>query len=312
MKKLHLSIPLVIMVLLTLLPGAILAAQSPSQALGQDLQSFMVLIAQLDKRVQDADMPSTSHMHSEAKPAVGSSTDAPATQAEENKDDGLRVDISLPYYTKYMSRGLLFVNDPVLQPWFTLAYKGFSLNFWGNYNLTGKINRKNKFTEVDITGEYAFELGDFTIPLGVTQYLYPNSTQPSSTEIYSGVSYKWFVTPALKVYRDVGDVHGAYVTLGVSKEIELPAPSKDWSIGITPQLITGWGSADGNKYRYNWGVDSAHFTDLLFSLNLPIKYKGLLNISPGVYQVWLLDSEIKNAAGYDSKTYFGLILSVSF
>ncbi|CAO0820491.1 hypothetical protein DFAR_1600002 [Desulfarculales bacterium] len=34
----------------------------------------------------------------------------------------------------------------------------------GSYNLTDKIKRKNKFTEVDLTAEYAFEFGDFSFP----------------------------------------------------------------------------------------------------------------------------------------------------
>ncbi len=232
--------------------------------------------------------------------------------AEPAKGDEVAIDLSVPYYSKYVSRGLTTTDDPVLQPGATLSYKGFCFNVWGNYNLTDKIGKKDKFTEVDLTGEYAFEVGDFTIPVGVVHYLYPNNTQPGTTEIYAGVSYKWLVTPALKVYRDVGDVNGTYANLTVSREFLLLRPKKTVSVGLVPLAGLGWGSADFNKYRYNAGVDAEHFTDTTFQLTLPVKFRDTLTITPGVHHVWLPDSEIQDAAGYEGKTLFSLTFGLSF
>lgn len=234
-----------------------------------------------------------------------------AVWAEEEKD-GPTIEFSVPYYTKYMSRGFLTVDDPVLQPGATLGYKGFSFNVWGNYNLTDKIGKKDKFTEVDLTAQYTFEFGDLSVPVGVIHYLYPNVTQPTTTEIFAAASYKWIVTPTFTVYQDVGDQHGTYATLALGYDLELPAPMADVTWGLAFQLMGGWGSADFCKYEYNWGVDSAHFTDAQFSIGLPIKIKDFLTVKPGFYQVWLLDSEMKDAAGWDSKNYFGLTLTFSF
>jgi hypothetical protein len=228
------------------------------------------------------------------------------------EDEGPTVELSVPYYTKYMSRGFLTVNDPVLQPGATVGYKGFCVNVWGNYNLTDKIGKKDKFSEVDLTAQYTFELGDFSLPVGVIHYLYPNMAQPSTTEVFAAASYKWIVTPTFTVYQDVGDQHGTYATLALGYELELPAPMADVAWGLAFQLQGGWGSADYCKYGYNWGVDSAHFTDILFSVGLPIKIKEFLTVKPGFYQVWLVDSEIRDAAGWDSKNYFGLTLTFAF
>ncbi|MBI4800110.1 MAG: hypothetical protein HY794_15555, partial [Desulfarculus sp.] len=72
----------------------------------------------------------------------------PALAAEEGgakpkdgEDKAWSVDLILPYYSKYLSRGALTVDDPVLQPGLTVAAHGFSFNVWGNYNLTDKIER---------------------------------------------------------------------------------------------------------------------------------------------------------------------------
>jgi hypothetical protein len=59
-------------------------------------------------------------------------------------------------------------------------------------------------------------------------------------------------------------------------------------------------------------VDSSHFTDAQFSVGLPLTIKDFLTIKPAFFQVWLLDSEMKDVAGWDSKNFFGLTLTVNF
>ncbi len=236
----------------------------------------------------------------------------PVGPAMAEEDEGLTIELSAPYLSKFIGRGLLTVDDPVFQPGATLGYKGFSFNVWGNYNLTDIGGLKNKFSEVDITGSYTFEFGDFSVPVGVIHYLYPNVTQPSTTELFVGLSYKWIVTPTFTVYQDVGDVHGTYATFDLAYDLELPSPSEDITWGLAFKLLAGWGSADFCKYEYNWGVDSAHITDALFSVGLPIKYKEFLTVEPGFFQVWLVDSEMKDVAGWDSKNYFGVTVTFSF
>jgi hypothetical protein len=226
-------------------------------------------------------------------------------------NNGVEFEVTAPYYSKYVSRGMTAIDDPVLQPGASMAYKGFLFNVWGNYNLTNKIDKKDKFTEVDLTAEYTFDLGRFSVPVGLTHYLYPNMTQPNTTEIYAGVAYKWVITPAFKLYQDIGDVQGQYATLSFTYEHDLPAP-KPISWKVVPVFQVGWGSAENNKYRYNWGVDSATFTDTMLMVTVPVKIKDTLTITPGIHQVLLPDSEIRDSAGYDGKTYFSLIFGFSF
>ena len=233
-------------------------------------------------------------------------------QKQEEKDKGWSVDLTLPLYSKYLSRGALTVDDPVLQPGMTVAGYGLTFNVWGNYNLTDKIKRKNKFTEVDLTAEYAFEAGDFSFPVGVIHYLFPNMTQPNTTEVYAGVTYTALVTPSLKVYQDVGDVHGQLVafTLNLNREVTRLHPA----VACCLLLTTGvdWGSSDYNKYRYNAGVDGDRFIDASATVGVPFKVKDVLTITPSYTHVWLLDGAIKDAFGYSDKGFWGLNVTFSF
>jgi hypothetical protein len=234
------------------------------------------------------------------------------TSLKESDAKSWSVDLTLPYYSKYISRGAITVDDPVLQPGVTVAGYGFSFNVWGNYNLTDKIGKKNKFSEVDLTGEYAFEFGDFSFPLGVVHYLYPNMTQPNTTELYAGVSYKWIVTPTLKVYQDVGDVHGQLVNLTLAYPQELCKPHKDVVCSLQANAGLDWGSSDYNKYRYNAGVDESAFIDTSLTLGLPVKLWDALTVTPSYTHVFLMDSSMKDAFGYSDKGFWGLTLTYSF
>lgn len=234
------------------------------------------------------------------------------TSLKESDVKAWSVDLTLPYYSRYVSRGALTVDDPVLQPGVTLAGYGFAFNVWGNYNLTDKIGKKNKFSEVDLTGEYAFEAGGFSFPVGVVHYLYPNMTQPTTTELYAGISYKWLVTPTLKVYQDVGDVHGQLVNLNLCVNEEVYKPHQAVAVSLLANAGLDWGSRDYNQYRYNAGVDESAFLDTSLTLGLAVKIKDALTVTPSYTHMWLTDSAIKDAFGYDDKGFWGLTLTYSF
>jgi uncharacterized protein (TIGR02001 family) len=239
-------------------------------------------------------------------PGLALAEDKPA----EDKPPEWKVDAAAAFNTKYIWRGIMQVNDPVLQPSMNINKGGFTFNVWGSYDLTDKNNHKNKFTEIDLTAEYAFTFGDFSIPVGVINYQFPNTTFKSTTELYAGVSYNWLITPTLKVYQDIEQAHGEYVNLSLAYAYDLPAVCKDVTWQLAASVAGGWASKDDNKYY--WGVDSDAFTDSQLTIGVPVKIKEFITLTPAFNQVWLLDSKIKDAAGYDSKSYWGLTLSISF
>lgn len=241
---------------------------------------------------------------------------------EEKKDDkGWAVDASAAYMSRYVWRGIMQVNDPVLQPSINVAKNGFTFNAWGSYNLTGKNdygspygNGKNKFTEIDLTAEYAFSFGDFSLPLGVIYYAFPNTPYSSTTELYAGVTYNWLITPTLKVYQDIDAQHGEYVNFALAYAYDLPQFTKDatWQLALGGNI--GWGSSDYNQFY--WGANrTLHedaITDASVTVSVPVKIIDWITIAPSYTQLWLVDDKIKDAAGYDSKNWYGLTLTLSF
>ncbi len=234
-----------------------------------------------------------------------------AGPAQAGDDKGWAVDFSAAYMSKYIWRGIMQVDDPTLQPSLNIAKNGFTFNVWGNYDLTDKNNRKNKFSEIDLTAEYAFSLGDFSIPVGVIHYEFPNTSYEPTTELYAGVSYSWIITPSVKVFKDVDESHGIYVLGSLAYALDLPSPTKEVSWGIAASISGAWADKDNNKFYWG-GTDEDAFTDSLLTIGVPIKILDWINIVPAFNQVWLLDSKIKDAAGYDSKSYFGVTLTLNF
>ncbi|MFH1034966.1 MAG: TorF family putative porin [Pseudomonadota bacterium] len=232
---------------------------------------------------------------------------APALAAEKEWS----VDLAAAYNSKYIWRGIMQVDDPVLQPSLNVNKGGLTFNVWGSYDLTSKNNHKNNVTEIDLTAEYAFTLGDFTVPVGVINYQFPNTTFDSTTELYAGVSYNWVIVPSLKVFKDIDESHGIYVLGALSYAYDLPAVVKDVTSQLTASISGAWADKDNNKFYWG-GTDSDAFTDSLLTIGLPIKIKETVTVTPAFNQVWLLDSKIKDAAGYDSKSFFGVTVSVSF
>lgn len=232
-------------------------------------------------------------------------------------DSGWAVDFDLTYNSKYVWRGILFVDDPVLQPSVNVSKGGFTFNVWGNYELTDVNDYgapygdgKNKFTEIDLTAEYAFSWGDFSFPVGIIHYLFPNTPAAATTEIYAGASYDWVVSPGLTVYQDIDEAHGQYVLASASYSLGLPAIAKDvtWSADLSAQA--GWGSSEHNKFYF--GVDDAAFTDCAASLAFPVAINKYLTVAPAVTYTALLDSKIKDTKEKDSNTFYGVSVTLSF
>ena len=238
----------------------------------------------------------------------------PARAEEKTK---WKADFDLTFNTKYVWRGILLVDDPVLQPSANFNYGGFTFNVWGNFETTDVNDYgephgsgKNKFTEIDLTAEYAFTLGDFSIPVGVIHYLFPNTGVDATTELYAGVSYDWIVSPSLTFYQDVDEAHGQYILAGLDFSHDFPAFNKLVSAGIGLSAGVAYASSDYNEFYF--GVDEAAFSDWNIGLTLPVAIGKYLTVTPAVTYTALIDSKLKDTTENDSNTYFGVSFTVSF
>lgn len=225
--------------------------------------------------------------------------------------DGWAVDFDLTVNSKYVWRGMLLVDDMVLQPSVNVSKGGFTFNWWGNFEPTDENDHQKQFTEMDLTAEYAFSLGDFTIPVGVIYYAFPNTEFNATTEIYAGVSYDWIITPSLTVYHDIQEAHGIYALLTADYSYELPTIAEKVGWGIDLGVGIGYASSDYNASYYN--VDSGGWTDWYATLAVPFSFMdGTIAVTPHVTYTALVDSDIKNTTEDDTNTYFGVSFTLSF
>jgi len=111
----------------------------------------------------------------------------------------------------------------VIQPSVTAAYKGFSLNLWGNLDTdvyTGPYKGEPKWNETDITFGYDTSFGP--VGVGVGYIYYALDSTEDTQEFYVSVGGDVLLAPTLTVYRDVDEYPGWYFNLGISHSFDLP------------------------------------------------------------------------------------------
>jgi uncharacterized protein (TIGR02001 family) len=202
------------------------------------------------------------------------------------------VNVDLNLGSKYVWRGLLLTDDPVLQPSLTIGYKKLSLNFWANNDLTDRgTSGESEITEFDYTLDYSSSVDQFSYSLGVIQYTFPDVGE-GTTELYGSIGYDFVVSPTLTVYYDTDEAGGIYANLGLGYSLSLPevaelSPSLDLS-GSIAYASSGW-----NKLYY--GVDDSAFVDLLLTATLSVPIDDHISVGPFVSYSFLVDSKLENA-----------------
>lgn len=203
------------------------------------------------------------------------------------KPDRPSVDFSVDMLSQYIFRGIAFSRHSVVfQPSFTIGYKGFSANIWGNfdtnernpYGLITPNRNAAKWNETDLTVSYSREvIKNLTLQGGIIYYALDSNTAGSdSFEVFGTASYAfpWFDL-SFEVYREVANIPGWYLVWGLSKSIELPVelkflagkPSLDLKATWSAELSNSRGAFptdDGSKYNsLNAGMIYA-------GLNIPV------------------------------------------
>jgi hypothetical protein len=222
------------------------------------------------------------------------------------------VDFDVTFNSKYVWRGQLLVDDWVAQPSVNVGLGNFTFNVWGNYELTDENESDKKFTEIDLTLDYTFQIGKFSIPVGLIHYMFPNTEFDATTEIYAGVSYDWIVSPSLTIYQDLdAAAGGTYVNFAASYSYAIPNMPEGVSVGIDLGAGISYATSDYNNYYY--GVDESHWTDFAASLAVPIGFHdGMFTITPAVTHTFLVDGQIKDTTEDDTNTFFGISFTASF
>jgi hypothetical protein len=180
-------------------------------------------------------------------PALAQEAAAPAAAPEAKKEEAPAEDkptasVGVDILSQYIWRGFaLSRNSAVLQPSLTAAYKGFSLNVWGNFDTSQSnpfvsTSRQAKWNETDFTFGYSRDLytgtaiKSISANIGVIYYALDsvNNPQGDSFEIYYGLAadVNWFKL-AVTANQEVLHYPGWWLTLGISRVFELPFKIQD-------------------------------------------------------------------------------------
>jgi hypothetical protein len=195
--------------------------------------------------------------------------------------------------SNYIWRGQRLTNDWSLQPSGTLGIGDFSINFWGNLDLTsvnegdslylpenpdappggGHAGLRGQFSEVDITMSYALYAGPASFDVGTIIYTFPNrsASLPTTVELYGGFSLDdLFLAPGATLYVDVNETGKAGSTglyfLADAGHMFLFGHSRFPGLEISGSL----GIANNGFSQYYYGADQSGFHDVNVTLSLPI------------------------------------------
>jgi hypothetical protein len=219
--------------------------------------------------------------------------------------DEIKVETRFDFYSQYVWRGQSVVDEPVLQPSISALYKNLTLSIWGNVDTTNANDNRWEFTETDFTIDYS-KYFDVEIPrigysFGLINYDFPNTDFDNTTEVYVGINVEMFLSPYIKVFRDIDEVNGTYASVGISESLGL---------GLEGAASFSWGDRGYNDFY--WNKDSAKLNDLVLSISRPIKFKDM-EFTPSLSYIKLMDKDL-GSIGNDGRDtiVFGISLFKKF
>lgn len=224
------------------------------------------------------------------------------------------VKAELGIQSKYVWRGYLKTDGPVLQPTVTVGLKGLSLGLWGNMDLSDESDFDAK--KAGEMNEVRFLLGFnrsfvlLNVSAGVIHYTYPNMTyDTATTEIFVNASGLIPVHPSLTLYRDVDKTKGLYGEITASQTFPVGL-----LFGFEVSGGLGFATKEYNKVYFD--KNDFALTDIRISLGMPIGIGELVKIKPAVTYTGIINSDISDnldsADINDQNVYFGISASVSF
>ncbi len=206
--------------------------------------------------------------------------------AAEGEEDRPTATVSADILSQYVWRGFaLSRSSAVIQPSLTGAWKGLSLNIWGNFDSDAQPpmgpSQGSHWNETDLTFSYTREIyGGLSGSIGGIYYALDGVDD--SFEVYGGLSYAfpWF-TVGVTGYREVSHYPGWWIQFDLSRNFKLPCYDMSLDLGTTFFYLN---SSDESAYPDPDNPDEA-FAGMLSgqvaaALNIPVgRY---LTISPRI------------------------------
>ena len=146
--------------------------------------------------------------------AIAQSSEA----AEEESKAKLSVSYDVLFASKYLFQGIDYSDSRgVAQPSFSLGWRDFTFNAWGNFQPDLDV-----LNEIDLTLKYTRALKGFSVSPGYMALRYPNRDWDPSQEVFVDLAATAPLNPTLSVHYDFDAGKGTYSTLGISHEVKAP------------------------------------------------------------------------------------------
>ncbi len=255
----------------------------------------------------------------EEEPIPGEGTKA--AELGQVHEDRPELSADAAFMSQYIWRGYGLSKDSlVIQPSLTAAYKGFSLNVWGNLDTDcyqGAYKGDSKWNETDLTFGYGTSFGILGVGAGFVYYALDGADDWK--ELYLSLGLDTLLAPTLTVYREVSKNQGWYVHLGISHSFELP---KEMTLDLAGS-VSYWGSDNDNMVERNCDLSrtTQRFSGLhdgLVSVGLTIPFWKYFTVVPSIAYAFPLshqaDNEIQALSwgGNANHVFGGVTLSMAF
>lgn len=232
-------------------------------------------------------------------------------QAQKEEEEALWTALGVSYLNKYLAKGVLATDGPVMQVNAEAQLYDFYFNFFANMDLDNVNGNRGEFNELDFTLGYTFHAWDFALTVGGNYAAYPHTDNSETWSAFAQLGYDWIITPTVTLLHDMDEIQGQYLlfALEYAHEISSPLPAVfTWDLYLTTGL--GWASADSNNASFE--VDENAFVDYYIGVEIPITIYEHFVIMPTFYHYWIMDSDIRSKTGYDDQFLFGITVGAAF
>lgn len=231
--------------------------------------------------------------------------------------DGLGIDITADFFSKYVWRGQLLNDNYVFQPGISTTMGGLTLGVWGNMDMTNEATKGGDMTEVDYYVDYSGDLTEgIAYSIGAVYYDFPtyDPVVDDTTEIYVGLAFDLPLCPSITWNRDVDDVDEAsYWSFALGHSIDCVFElASDVPVGMELGASLGYGDSGYNSGY--WGEKDAGINDLAFSMALPFEIGGW-SVTPSFNYVTIANSDLRSNDSFGSASdhfFTGISLGTSF
>jgi len=205
-------------------------------------------------------------------------------------------------YSRYVWRGVLAVDDAVLQPSAMALYRGFSLNVWGNIDLGDANGRAGEVSEVDITLAYTHRIRDAAAPVdltfGAVYYTSPSDWFDDFAEVFFAVSADVLLQPKLSIYIGVLEIEDSiYASLDCGHDVRLGCG--------TLQLAGGLGAGNHHLWEPLLQAPVNAFGEAYLQAGWALRARAW-TFTPSVKFSTLLDGDLRSAHVKNDLFIFGL------